>query len=141
MAHAIPTADRVHAFLMTGFAVATVAFWVEFFTTGKVRTSEEEAYVDFQRAFPLADAYMAGALLLAARNLRRQRPEAVPTGIAAGSASVFLGGMDLLYNLQHHKFADRTPEMALETFIVAFSLVFGPVTMVRLWRARHRLMR
>lgn len=140
MARAIPTGDRVHAFLMSGAAVATVAYWVEFFTTGNVKTSDDPAYVDFQQAFPLADAYMAGAFLLAARNLRLQRPEAVPTGIAAGSAMVFLGGMDLLYNLQHHKFADRTPEMAVEAGIVTFSLVFGPVTMLRLWRARHRLM-
>ena len=96
MARAIPTADRVHAFLMSGFAVATVAYWVKFFTTGNVKTSDDPAYVDFEQAFPLADAYMAGAFLLAARNLQRQRPEAVPTGIAAGSAMVFLGGMDLL---------------------------------------------
>lgn len=140
MARAIPTADRVHAFLMDGVAVATVAYWAEFFTTGNVRTSDDDAYVDFERAFPLADAYMAGAFLLAARHLRRQRLEAVPTGIAAGSAMVFLGGMDLLYNLQHGKFADRTPEMAVESAIVAFSLVFGPITMLRVWRARHRLM-
>jgi hypothetical protein len=124
---------------MTGVALATIAYWVEFFTSGRVRTSDDSAYVDFERAFPLADAYMAGAFLLAARNLRRQRIEAVPTGIAAGSAMVFLGGMDLLYNLQHRKFADRTPEMAVETAIVAFSLGFGPLTMVRMWRARQRL--
>jgi hypothetical protein len=47
--------------------------------------------------------------------------------------------MDLLYNIQHHKFADRTPEMAVETAIVATSMVFGPFTMIRMWRARHRL--
>ena len=73
MARAIPTADRVHAFLMSGFAVATVAYWVDFFTTGNVKTSDDTAYIDHQQAFPLADAYMAGAFLLAARNLQRQR--------------------------------------------------------------------
>ena len=52
---------------------------------------------------------------------------------------VFLGGMDLLYNVQHRKFAERTPEMGLEAAIVSFSLLFGPITMVRMWRARHRL--
>lgn len=135
----MPKGDRVHAFLMTGAAAATVAYWLEFFTTGKVKTSDDQSYFDFERAFPLADAYMAGAFALAAHNLRRQRLDAVPTGIAAGSAMVFLGGMDLLYDLQHRKFAERTPEMAVEAGIVAFSLVFGPATMLRLWRARHRL--
>ncbi len=120
-------------------ALATIGYWVEFFTSKKVRTSDDPAYVDFQRAFVLADSYMAAAFLLAARRLAKERPEAVPVGIAAGSAMTFLGGMDLLYNLQHNKFADRTPEMAVEGIIVATSLVFGPFTMLRLWRDRRRL--
>ena len=124
---------------MRAVAVVTLAYWVEFFTTGRVRTSDDPAYVDFERAFPLADAYMAVAFLLAARDLVTQRPRAVVTGTAAGSAMVFLGCMDLLYNLQHKKFSDRTPEMGVEAGIVGFSLVFGPLTMRRVWKARHRL--
>lgn len=120
-------------------AFATIGYWVEFFTSKRVRTSDDPAYVDFERAFVLADSYMAAAFLLAARRLAKERPEAVPVGIAAGSAMTFLGGMDLLYNLQHNKFADRTPEMAVEGIIVATSLVFGPFTMLRLWKARRRL--
>ena len=131
--------DRLHASLMRIVAVATIGYWVEFFTSGKVRTSEDQAYVDFERAFVLADSYMAAAFLLAAHRLAKRRPEAVGVGIAAGSAMTFLGGMDLLYNLQHHKFADRTPEMAVEGVIVATSLLFGPYTMLRMWRARRRL--
>lgn len=132
-------ADRVHAWLMRIVAALIVAYWVEFFTGGRVRTSEEQAYVDFERAFVLSDGYMVAAFLLAARRLAKGRPEAVGVGIAAGSAMTFLGGMDLLYNLQHGKFRDRTPEMAVETVIVAFSLVFGPATMLRMWKARRRL--
>lgn len=129
----------MHAWMMRLVALATVAYWVEFFTSGKVRTSEESGYVDFERAFVLADGYMAVAFLLAARRLSRSRSEAVVVGVAAGSAMTFLGCMDLLYNLQHRKFADRTPEMMVESGIVAVSLTFGPWTMLRMWRARHRL--
>jgi hypothetical protein len=129
----------MHAWMMRVVALATAGYWVEFFTSGKVRTSEERAYVDFERAFVLADGYMAAAFLLAARRLSSNRPEAVAVGIAAGSAMTFLGCMDLLYNLQHRKFADRTPEMMVETGIVAVSLMFGPWTMLRMWQARHRL--
>lgn len=131
--------DRVHAWLMRIVAVVTIGYWIEFFTSGKVRTSDDQAYVDFERAFVLADTYMAAAFLLAARRLSKGRPEAVGVGIAAGSAMTFLGAMDLLYDLQHRKFADRTPEMAVEGLIVATSLAFGPFTMLRMWRSRHRL--
>jgi hypothetical protein len=131
--------DRIHAFLMRLVAVVTLAYWVEFFTKGRNRTSDDQAYVDFERAFPLADAYMSVAYLVSARQLSLGKEGAVPAGIAAGSAMVFLGCMDLLYDLQHQEFADRSPEMAAESVFVGFSLVFGPITMVRMWRARHRL--
>lgn len=124
---------------MRAAAVLTGAYWAEFFTSGRVRTSDDRAYVDFERAFLLADAYMAATYLAAARKLSQGRPEAVGIGVAAGSAMTFLGLMDLAYNLQQGKFAERTPEMMLEAGIVVASLVLGPVTMVRLWRARHRL--
>lgn len=135
----IPRSDRVHAFVMGGVAAATAAYWIEFFTSGRVRTSEDQSYVDFERAFPLADGYMSAVYAATAWLLWRQKPGAVPAGLAAGGAMVFLGCMDLLYDLQHGKFRDRTPEMAVEAGIVAFSLTFGPYTMRRLWRARHRL--
>lgn len=131
--------DRVHAGLMRAAAVLTGAYWAEFFTSGRVRTSEDRAYVDFERAFLLADAYMAIAYLAAARRLSQGHPDAVGIGVAAGSAMTFLGLMDLAYDLQQGKFADRTPEMMLEAAIVASSLILGPLTMMRLWRARRRL--
>ena len=64
--------------------------------------------------------------LLSARYLSRGRPEAVPTGVAAGSALTFLGLMDLAYDLQQGKFDDRTPAMAIEAAIVTISLTLGP---------------
>ena len=64
---------------------------------------------------------------------------AVPVGIAAGSAMVFLGAMDTLFNLEHGKYADMTPEMAVETVINVVCFAFGSITMARLWRIRSRL--
>jgi hypothetical protein len=51
----------------------------------------------------------------------------------------YLAGMDILYNLQHGKYRKMSGEMAVETVINLFSVVFGPVTMARMWRARQRL--
>ena len=39
------------------------------FTTKKVRTWDDPPYVDFERAFVLADGYVAAAFLTAARCL------------------------------------------------------------------------
>jgi hypothetical protein len=131
--------DRVHAALMRVVAVGTIAYWVAYFGFGAVQTGSDPGYVAFENAFPLADAYMAAAFLVAAHLLVRGRAAAVPAGIAAGSAMVFLGLMDTLFNLEHAQYAARTPEMAIETAINVVCLVFGPWTMRRLWRARRRL--
>lgn len=134
-----PTGDRVHAGVMDGVALATIGYWIDYFTRGDVRSGEDPVYIAFENAFPLADGYMAACYLLAARRLRKQKPEAVAWGIAAGSAMVFLAAMDTLYNIQHGKYRERTPEMAVEAVINLVSWVFGPVTMWRLWRNRSRL--
>jgi hypothetical protein len=133
------TGDRVHAALMLLAALGTVAYWTAYFAAGAVQTSDDPAYVAFENAFPLADGYMTACYVVAAVLLLRARATAVPAGIAAGSAMVFLGLMDTLFNLEHGKYAAMTPEMAVETAINVGCLTLGPATMVRLWRARRRL--
>jgi hypothetical protein len=139
MASTVSTNDRVFAWVLRAGAAALTAYWADFFSRGDVRTSDEQAYVDFEKAFLLADAFLVGAALSSAHYLSRGRPEAVPTGIAAGSSLTFLGLMDLAYDLQQRKFASRSAATAVEASIVATSLTLGPYTMIRMWQARHRL--
>jgi hypothetical protein len=47
--------------------------------------------------------------------------------------------MYTLFNLEHGKYADMTPEMAVETMINVVCFAFGAITMARLWRIRSRL--
>lgn len=135
----VPTGDLIHAICMMAFSVVTVAYWVDFYTAGNVETSADPTYVDFESSFPLADGYMAAGYMTSAVLLLSQKPLSVPFGIAAGSASIYLGCMDLLYDLRHDKFRNMTPAMAFETTIIATSLTFGAITIIRLWIARHRL--
>jgi hypothetical protein len=134
-----PASDRAHCAAMVVVAVGTIAYWTAYFATGAVQTADDPVYVGFENAFPLADGYMIACFLLAAALLWRGRADAVPVGIAAGSAMMFLGLMDVLFNLEHAQYAAMTAEMAIETAINAVCLIFGPFTMVRLWRARERL--
>lgn len=120
-------------------AAGTLAYWLAYFFVGVVQTADDAVYTGFENAFPLADAYMTAAYAAAAVLLLRGRALAVPVGIAAGSAMVFLGAMDTLFNLEHGKYADMTPEMAVETAINVVCFTFGPATMARLWRIRGRL--
>ena len=133
-----PVSDRVHATAIVVLALGTIAYWAAYFGAG-VQTTSDPVYVGFENAFPAADGYMTACWLAAAALLWRGRASAVAVGIAAGSAMVFLGLMDTLFNLEHGKYATMTPEMAAETVINVACLTFGPFTMIRLWRIRGRL--
>ena len=88
-------------------AAGTLAYWLAYFFAGAVQTADDAVYTGFENAFPLADGYMTVAYVAAALLLLRGRPLAVPVGIAAGSAMVFLGAMDTLFNLEHGKYAEH----------------------------------
>ena len=92
--------------------VGTILYWIAFFSTGEVRASAAPCYLAFEHAFPAADGWMAIACLAAAEGLRRNREWALLWGIAAGSAVVFLGCMDVLYDLENdlEESYDMAPE-------------------------------
>ena len=114
-------------------------YWVLFFTTGAVQSSQDPTYLAFERAFPAADAWMGIASVLCAEGLRRRRQWAVVYGIAAGSAYIYLGLMDTLYNLENGMYGLRTTEMWIGASINVFCFVFGPFLMWYVWRYRRWL--
>lgn len=130
-------ADRFHAVVMLAGAGAIVAYWADWFTKGRVKVADDPEYISFEESFPLADSYLAACLLLSGHALWRGKPSAVPLGIAGGSAAVFLGLMDLLFDINRGSLSENTVEMQMEKAIIAAFLTLGPWTMVRLWRRRH----
>ncbi len=112
---AVVVRDRLHAALLAYSGLAGIGYWVQWFADESARTSDDPAYLEHNRSFVLADAYLAGAALLAARQLWKGHPSAVPLGVATGSAMTFLGLLDLLYDLQHGTFSDRSSAARLET--------------------------
>lgn len=125
--------------LLIAFALGTIAFWVVFFTSGAVSISERPAYIEHERSFPLADLYMVISAITAAIGLFLRRRWAVLFGIMAGSATIFLGLMDTLYAIQHGMIRDLSPASIQTAYICAVCLIFGPATIVYLWRNRYAL--
>jgi hypothetical protein len=122
--------------LASGF---TLLYWTLFFTTGQVQSSQDPMYLGFERAFPAADAWLAAASVACAEGLRRRRSWAVLYGIAAGSAFIYLGLMDTLYNLEHGMYVHVRGEMLPEIAINATCFIFGPLLMWYVWHHRRWL--
>jgi hypothetical protein len=114
-------------------------YWVSFFTTGAVRSSDDPVYLGFEAAFPAADAWLGVASIICAEGLRRRRPWGVLFGIAAGSAWVYLGLMDALFSLEHHMYAQQSAQMLGEIGIEVACFTAGPFLMWYVWRHRRWL--
>jgi hypothetical protein len=112
-------------------------YWILFFTTGAVQTSGEAAYLDFERAFPAADAWLAFASAWCAINCVRRRPQAVLWALVASGASAYLGCMDTLYNLEHGKYGSFDAGMILEILINLSSFVSPAILIPYFWRHRR----
>jgi hypothetical protein len=135
-----PPGARVVAILLVVTAAGTAAYWIGFFAAGDtLHSSTTDAYLAFERAFPCADAWMATWAFVAAVGLARRRPWAVLAGIATGSALVFLGLMDVTFNVEHGLYGTRSGAMAAETLINAFCLSVGPFCFWWFWRYRGAL--
>ena len=113
-----------------------VAYWSIWFTQRDWIASEHrQAYYDFENAFPLADLWLGVACVLALVAMRRRAGTQLLWLLCAGSAGLYLFGMDFLYDVEHGIFA-KGGGGAFEALIVLLTLVFS-VTLLR-WSWSHR---
>jgi len=121
-------------------SLATVAYWLVFFTTGDVQARSDPIYLAFEKSFPLADGWMALCALVGGFGLWRRRDWGFLFGLLAASSSIFLGLMDVLFNLNEGNYTLGGEEMAIEIAINLLTIGIGPVMIVYLWRNRSHLL-
>ena len=101
--------------------------------------STAQAYYEFENAFPLADLWLGVACVLALVALRRRSATQLLWLLCAGSAGLYLFGMDFLYDVEHGIFA-KGGGGAFEALIVALTLVFSMTLLTWSWRHRAELL-
>ncbi len=96
--------------------VAVILYWAAWFLApGVVQSRLPSApdyaiYVAFEQSFPLADSWLALASLIGVIGLIRTRAWGFLFMLLAGGAAIFLGLMDLLYDLQYRMIVPLTQE-------------------------------
>jgi hypothetical protein len=113
-----------------------IAYWSIWFTRRDWLASEHsQAYYAFENAFPLADLWLGLACVLALIALRCRWDGAALWLTCAGSAALYLGCMDLLYDLEHGIFGKGVGGL-IEAGIVLLTWIFA-LTMLRwTWSGR-----
>jgi hypothetical protein len=124
-------------------SVATVAYWVIWFLVDRswLATADTASYYAFENAFPLADAWMAVTGALAAIALTRRQPSALLWMLLAGSATLFLAGMDILFDLENGIYVHGDPgNVAVELLINVGCLAGGAAVIRFAWTYRLHLL-
>lgn len=116
--------------------VATSAYWLVFYFSGDVQVRDDPIYLAFESSFPMADAWMAICALVGAIGLLRRRSWGFLFGLLAASSAIFLGLVDVLFNLNEGIYNIGGVETGIEIAINVITLGLGPVVILYLWRNR-----
>ncbi|HEY3667197.1 MAG TPA: hypothetical protein VGL19_14405 [Polyangiaceae bacterium] len=122
--------------------VATIAYWVVWFGVNRelLASAHSESYYVFENSFPAADAWMTFVGLAATVALFRRRASALLWSIAAGTTSIYLGLLDVLFDLENGIYhSPDTGGVVVEIIINVLTLAMGVVVLGWAWRKRREL--
>ena len=124
--------------------IATAAYWLVWFGIDReiLASAHSDSYYAFENSFPMADLWMAASGIAACVALVRRRASALLWIIAAGATSVYLGLLDVLFDLENGIY--RSPDsvgVLVEIAINVLTLAFGTLIMIWAWRSRRELAR
>lgn len=141
--HEIPGRRFIVGVLAFG-VVATVAYWVVWFGVDRelLASAHTESYYAFENSFPLADAWMTATGVAALIALVRRRASALLWCKAAGTTSIYLGLLDVLFDFENGIYhSPDTGSLAVEITINVLTLALGVVVLVWAWRSRRALVK
>lgn len=124
------TTERAMATLSAVTALGILAFWATFFTVGLAPERAPECYFAYEHSFPLPDAALAGTLLSAAHLVLRGRPLGRALALVASGGLLFLGLVDVAFNLQQGIYAASSADLLANAAINAWCLLLGSLLAV-----------
>jgi len=139
---ALPPGGRFILGVLIFGVVATLAYWVVWFGVDReiLASAHTASYYAFENSFPLADAWMAFVGLAAAVALFRRRASALLWSLAAGTTSVYLGLLDVLFDLENGIYrAVDSSGVIVEVVINVLTLAMGVVVLIWAWQKRREL--
>jgi len=95
----------------------------------------EDWYIKFEKAFPIADLWMAACCLLGAVGLLTEQTYGSFFSLLAASSLLFLALMDITFNIENKLYSliATSSQMMLELVINLWGLTLGIVLITYLW--------
>ena len=129
--------------LIVAAFVAMIAYWTIWFFGNRawLAALDTPSYFVFENAFPAADGWLTVACGAGAWALWKRKQSAMFWLLAGGSASIFLGLMDVLFNLENSVYkAGDAGAVVTEALINVYSLGVGAWTLRFGWVNRAWLL-
>ena len=122
--------EIVLAVLQIILAIGIVGFWIFFFKVENKNPEKEEWYLKHEKSFPLPDlGLVTVCLLVAAVGLIIGDRFGIFFTIVAGGGLMFLGLIDLAFNLQNGLFKTKDMNAYMSIGIVAIVLIMGVLSL------------
>lgn len=125
-------------------SIATLAYWVVWFGVDRrwLATADTPEYYTFENAFPIADGWLAVTGAMGAVALQRRRAAALLWMLLAGSAALYLAGMDVLFDLENgiYRSEGGLANVGVELFINVGCFAGGVAILRFAWRYRHHFL-
>ena len=123
--------EIILAILQIILAVGIVGFWIFFFKVENKDPEKEEWYLRHERSFPLPDlGLITVCLLVAAVGLLIGQRFGIFFTTVAGGGLLFLGLIDLAFNLQNGLFKTKNMDAYMSISIVSIVLVMGILSLI-----------
>lgn len=136
----LPRSKNAISAMLVVAILLDIVYWTLWFSDrSAIASLKTQAYYQFEDAFPLADAWLGLACVVALVTLNLRRPQAFLWLLAAGSAGLYLGSMDLLYDLENDIFI-KGGGGAFELLIVVLTWAFSLTALTWTWRHRAELL-
>ena len=123
----------VFAILELLIAIGLIGYWLMFYFTEVKNRKMSEVEFKHEISFPLPDlGWVLPNLIVAAIGLLLEQWFGYLFTVIAASGMMFLGLIDLAFNLQNKKFniKEYKFDAVLSIFIVAIMLIFGPIFLI-----------
>lgn len=113
-------------------AAGLVLFWIGFFTIGLAPANPPAGYFVYEHSFPVPDIILAMVLLAGGILNLTGGTYGTTLLVAGGGALVFLGILDISFNLQNGMYRTSVLDMILNAFINLWCVLFGAAIVVRM---------
>lgn len=126
--------DLIIAILQIFLGIGFIGFWIIFYFTEYKNPKMDEVAFKHEKSFPLPDlGWIMPCLFISAIGILLDQKFGYFFSALAGSGMMFLGLIDLAFDIQNGVFKKKEFGTYMGILIILIMLIFGPICIIFAW--------